>query len=81
MVTLGDEADSQPRELDIISIDDALKELAMADPRQAQIVELRFFGGLTHEEVAANLGMSLRTVKRQWRLARAWLHQRVGQSA
>ena len=53
----------------------------MADPRQAQIVELRFFGGLTHEEVASNLGMSLRTVKRQWRLARAWLHQRVAQNA
>jgi len=81
MVTLGDDAESRPRGLDVISIDDALKELAMADPRQAQIVELRFFGGLTHEEVAANLGMSLRTVKRQWRLARAWLHQRVGQSA
>jgi RNA polymerase sigma factor (TIGR02999 family) len=81
MVTLGDEAESKPRELDIISIDDALNELAMADPRQAQIVELRFFGGLTHEEVASNLGMSLRTVKRQWRLARAWLHQRVAQNA
>jgi len=61
MVTLADEAESQPRGLDVISIDDALKELAMADPRQAQIVELRFFGGLTHEEVASNLGMSLLT--------------------
>jgi len=81
MVTLGDEAESQPREIDVISIDDALKELALADPRQAQIVELRFFGGLTHEEVASNLGLSLRTVKREWRLARAWLHQRVAQSA
>ena len=81
MVTLGDEADSKPRELDIISIDKALNELAMADPRQAQIVELRFFGGLTHEEIALALGTSLRTVKRQWRLARAWLHQRVAQSA
>src|SRR5262249_46996776 len=81
MVTLGDEAESQPRELDIISIDDALNELAMADPRQARIVELRFFGGLTHEEIASTLGMSLRTVNRQWRLARAWLHQRVAESA
>ena len=77
MVTLGDEADSKPRELDIISIDRALTELAMADPRQAQIVELRFFGGLTHEEIASTVGLSLRTVNRQWRLARAWLHQRV----
>src|SRR5262249_24987140 len=79
-VTLGDEAGTQPRELDIISIDKALNELAMADPRQAQIVELRFFGGLTHEEVASTLGISLRTVNRQWRLARAWLHQRVVES-
>jgi len=81
MVTLGDEADSKPRELDIISIDKALNELAMADTRQAQIVELRFFGGLTHEEIALALGTSLRTVKRQWRLARAWLHQRVALNA
>ena len=81
MVTLGDEADSKPRELDIISIDKALNELAMADPRQAQIVELRFFGGLTHEEIALALGTPLRTVKRQWRLAKAWLHQRVALNA
>lgn len=81
MVTLGEEADSKPRELDIISIDRALTELALADRRQAQIVELRFFGGLTHEEIASTLGMSLRTVNRQWRLARAWLHQRVAESA
>ena len=81
MVTLVDEADSKPRELDIISLDKALKERALADPRQAQIVELRFFGGLTHEEIALALSMSLRTVNRQWRLARAWLHQRVGISA
>src|SRR5215831_9522054 len=81
MVTLGDEADSKPRELDIISIDKALNELAMADPRQAQIVELRFFGGLTHEEIALALGTSLRSVNRQWRLARAWLYQRVALNA
>src|SRR5262249_18343793 len=81
MVTLEDEADTTQRELDIISINDALKELTRADPRQAQIVELRFFGGLSHEEVASTLDLSLRTVKRQWRLARAWLHQRVAQSA
>jgi len=77
MVTLADEADSQASALDIISIDEALNELAMADPQQAQMVELRFFGGLTHEEVASTLGVSLRTVKEQWRLARAWLYQRV----
>jgi len=79
MVTLADDADSQPRALNIISIDEALNELAMGDPQQAQMVELRFFGGLTHEEVASTLGVSLSTVKRQWRLARAWLQQRVAQ--
>jgi len=79
MVTLGDEADSQARELDLISIDKALHELATADPRQARIVELRFFGGLTLEEVASTLDMSLRNVNRQWRLARAWLYERVAE--
>jgi len=81
MVTLGDEAGSQPRELDLISIDKALNELATADARQARIVELRFFGGLTLEEVASTLDMSLRNVNRQWRLARAWLYERVAGSA
>ncbi len=81
VMMLENEVGPMPRELDIISIDKALNELAMADPRQAQMVELRFFGGLTHEEIASALGISLRTVKRQWRLARAWLHQRVAQSA
>ncbi len=76
-VTLGDEVDFGPREVDIIAIDKALDELAMADPRQAQMVELRFFGGLTQEEVASTLSLSLATVNRQWRLAKAWLHQRV----
>jgi len=79
MMTVADEADSQPRALDIISIDEALNELALVDPQRAQVVELRFFGGLRHEEVASTLGVSLRTVKRQWRVARAWLHQRVAQ--
>ena len=81
MVTLGEEDGSQPRELDLISIDKALNELALVDPRQARIVELRFFAGLTMEEVASALDMSLRNVNRQWRLARAFLHQRVAEIA
>jgi RNA polymerase sigma-70 factor (ECF subfamily) len=68
---------SGPRELDLIALDEALDQLAAADPRQAQMVELRFFGGLTHEEVASVLGVSLATVNREWRLAKAWLYQRV----
>jgi DNA-directed RNA polymerase specialized sigma24 family protein len=56
-------------------------ELAKADPQHAQMVELRFFGGLKQEEVAAVLGVSLATANRQWRVARAWLHQRVTSEA
>jgi RNA polymerase sigma factor (TIGR02999 family) len=66
-----------PRELDLIGLDEALDQLAAADPRQGQVVELRFFGGLTHEEIASVLGVSLATVNRDWRVARAWLYERV----
>jgi RNA polymerase sigma factor (TIGR02999 family) len=68
---------SGPRELDLIALDAALDELAAVAPRQAQMVVLRFFGGLTHEEIASALGLSLSTVNREWRLARAWLYQRL----
>lgn len=56
-----------------LDLDLALQRLAAIDPRQSQIVELRFFGGLTEEEIAAFLGLSARTVKREWSMARAWL--------
>jgi RNA polymerase sigma-70 factor, ECF subfamily len=78
-VTMSEQADSG-REVDIIALDDALEELGKADPRQAQLVDLRFFGGLTQEEAASVLGVSLATANRQWRLARAWLHQRIAPS-
>lgn len=58
-------------------IDRALSRLAMLDPTQARLVELRFFGGLSVEETAQVLGISTATVKRQWRSARAWLHKEV----
>lgn len=58
---------------DVLALDSALVGLAAIDPRQAQIVELRYFGGLTGEEVASTLGLSLATVNREWRVARAWL--------
>ena len=54
-------------------LDDALSNLERADPRAAQVVELRFFGGLHEEEVAEILGVSVTTVKRDWKVARAWL--------
>ncbi len=63
----------QTQSLDVVAIDDALGELAKLDERQVQIVELRFFGGLSVEEVAETLQISLSTVKRDWNVARAWL--------
>lgn len=65
------------RHVDLVALDDALKDLGAFDPRQSQIVELRFFGGLTVEEVAEVLEISPRTVKREWRLARAWLRREI----
>jgi RNA polymerase sigma factor (TIGR02999 family) len=61
----------------LLALDEALSRLAKMDPRQSRIVELRFFGGLTEEEIAGLLGISVRTVKRDWSLARAWLHAEV----
>ena len=59
--------------LDLVLLDAALNRLAEFDPLQARIVEMRFFAGLTNEEVAAVLGVSDSTVKREWRSAKAWL--------
>jgi RNA polymerase sigma-70 factor, ECF subfamily len=61
-------------ELDLLDIDEALTRLAVVDPRKSQIVELRFFGGLSVEETAEALTISPRTVKREWSLAQAWLY-------
>jgi RNA polymerase sigma factor (TIGR02999 family) len=64
-------------EVDLLLLDEALSKLATFDASQARIVELRFFGGLTVEEVAEVLGVSESTVKREWRAAKAWLHQQI----
>ena len=69
---------SQDRSRDLIAIDDALRELAERDPRKAQIVELRFFGGLNLQEIAEVIGVAPITVSREWAKARAWLHREVG---
>jgi len=66
-----------PMDVDIAALDAALAELSALDERQARIVEVRFFGGLTIEEAAEALGLSVKTVKNDWRLARAFLHSRI----
>jgi RNA polymerase sigma factor (TIGR02999 family) len=67
------------REIDLMALDDALGELARLDERQEKIVELRYFGGMTNEEVALALGISPATVKREWTVAKAWLSRRIRQ--
>jgi RNA polymerase sigma factor (TIGR02999 family) len=68
---------STERSAELIALDDALNALAAFDARKSRIVELRFFGGLSNEEVAEVIGISLRTVEREWRKAKAWLHQAI----
>ena len=58
----------------LIALDRALNDLATVDPRQSRVVEMRFFGGLSVEEIGAVLGISTATVKREWRIAKAWLY-------
>jgi RNA polymerase sigma factor (TIGR02999 family) len=65
-------------ELDLTVLDEALNELAQLDPKQAELVELRFFGGLTIEEVSEVLGISPATTKREWDSAKLWLRRRLG---
>jgi RNA polymerase sigma factor (TIGR02999 family) len=65
------------RSWELVALDDALDQLAEWDPRQSQIVEMRFFGGLTEEEIAEALGTSSRTVKREWAFAKAWLWDQI----
>lgn len=68
---------AEDRASDLVQIDEALSRLEELDPRQAKVVELRFFGGLSVEETAVALGVSAPTVKREWAMARAWLHREL----
>lgn len=68
---------SKEREADLVALDDALKALGAIDPRRSQLVELRFFGGLSVEETAEVLKTSPRTVLREWSLAQAWLYREL----
>jgi RNA polymerase sigma factor (TIGR02999 family) len=63
---------------DVLAVDAALGALEAEHPRHAQVVVMRYFGGLTAEEVAEALGVTVRTVERDWRFARAYLHARLG---
>lgn len=81
-VILDDEAMLSPREVDdILAVDEALERLAKVDERQAKVVELRFFGGLTVQETADALGVSKRTIENEWKFARAWLRREFSEAS
>jgi RNA polymerase sigma factor (sigma-70 family) len=73
-----DEAAQNEPAIDVLELDEALERLAELDPEQGRLVELRYFAGLSIEEAAEALGTSPATVKRQWRIARAWLNRELG---
>ena len=79
-VTLADVAAKESNEVDLVGLDVALEKLAALDERQARMVTMRFFAGLTVEETAEALGGSEKTVKRDWAAARAWLHRELAGS-
>lgn len=68
---------SKEQNLDLLALDDALNTLASIAPQQSRVVELRFFAGLSIEETAEALGISPATVKREWNMAKAWLHREL----
>jgi RNA polymerase sigma factor (TIGR02999 family) len=81
-VALDDAIDvAEEKAAELVALDDALRALAAFDERKARVVELRYFGGLTAEEAAEVLGVSLATVEREWRTARAWLVRELGGEA
>jgi len=81
-VTLDESAAmSSPEPIDLLVVEDVLERLAAVDPRQASVVEMRFFGGLEIEEIAEALGVSPATVKRDWTFARAFLRRELERAA
>ncbi len=75
----GEAAPADMSELDVLALDDALQQLAKVDSRQARITELRFYGGLSVDEVAESLGVSPRTVDIDWKMAKAWLSRALSE--
>lgn len=79
-ITLDESAtpdESDRRNIDLLALDEAMTKLASVDERGARVVHLKFFGGLTSEEIAAVLSISRSTVEDDWRVARAWLHREL----
>lgn len=72
---------SVKRDADVLAVEELLKELQELDERQARIVEMRFFGGMTVPEVAESLGLSTRTIESEWKMCRAWLRSRLEDDA
>ncbi|HZN01360.1 MAG TPA: sigma-70 family RNA polymerase sigma factor [Pyrinomonadaceae bacterium] len=79
-VSLGDATVAvKGQDLDVVALDEALERLARIDEQQSRVVELRFFSGLTVEETAEVMGISKATVKRDWSMAKAWLHRELSE--
>ena len=76
-VTIDDAFAVAARHPDLVALDDALSALTAQDERKGRVVELRFFGGLTNEEIAAELGISTDTVTRDWQMAKLWLRREL----
>ena len=79
-VALSMVAAESTNQIDVLVLNDALEALAVQSSRAADIVEMRFFGGMTNEEVAENLGVSLRTVLNDWKFSKAWLYRKMAES-
>jgi RNA polymerase sigma factor (TIGR02999 family) len=82
-ITLSEEliGEDSERALDVLAVDQALAKFAASEPEKARLVELRFFGGLTAQESAEVLGLSLRTAERYWLHARTWMYRELGPPA
>jgi RNA polymerase sigma factor (TIGR02999 family) len=80
LLSLDESVDFKTKDLNLVALDDALKELARLSPQQSRIVELRFFGGFSLEETARAMNLSPTTVKKHWSMARLWLHHEMNKA-
>ncbi len=81
-ITLDEGVAAEPqRDLNLLALDDALTRLEQLDPEKSRMVELRFFSGLSVQETAEVMGVSPRTIDRQWQTAKAWLYREIGKAA
>jgi RNA polymerase sigma factor (sigma-70 family) len=72
---------SRRKDVDVLALDEALNHLAKMDPRQSRVVELRFFAGLSLEQISEVLEIAPATVQRDWTAARAWLHREISRNS